>query len=124
MEYAVEHDEDRGVCIVRVSGELRRPQDSKVLQEFACDFWARYECSRFLFDMREATVIGSTMDTYRTGARPDADGVPRGQSKTALVYSGDLAEHKFLETVVSNRGYMLRVFDDFDEALKWLTTGA
>lgn len=121
MEYTFEHDKDRGVCIVSISGEHRRPSDAKVLQDFACDFGARYGCGRFLFDMREATIIGGTVDTYRTGAQPDTDGVPRGQSKTAIVYSGDMAEHKFLETVVSNRGYVLRVFDDFDEALEWLT---
>jgi hypothetical protein len=121
MEYTFEHDKERDVCVVRVSGENRRPEDSRVLQQFACDFRAENGCSRFLFDMREATIIGGTMDTYQTGTQPHYNGVPRGASKTALVYSGDMADHKFLETVVSNRGYVLRVFDDYDEAYAWLT---
>jgi len=92
MEYTFEYDRDANVCIVRVSGEHKRPEDSKVLQQFACDFVAKHRHCGFLLDMREATVTGGTMDIYQAGVQPDVNGVPRGEFKTALLYSGDMAD--------------------------------
>ena len=121
MEYTFEHDKDEDVCVVRVSGQHRRPEDSIVLQRFARDFGAENKCFRFLFDMREATISGSTVDIYQAGVQPDVDRFPREKYRIALVYSGDTADHKFMEDVVVNRGYILRVFDDYDQARLWLT---
>lgn len=40
--------------------------------------------------------------------------------KIALVYSGDLTDHGFMENVAVNRGYRLKVFDQIDKAIEWL----
>ena len=121
MKYRFEHDQEIGVCIVRVSGEHKRPDDSKTLQIFARDFREEHRCSRYLFDMREATITGSTLDVFKTGIAPATLGFGRGDFKVALVYASGTDDHKFIEDVVVNRGYMLRVFLDIDEALSWLT---
>ena len=39
-----------------------------------------------------------------------------------MLYADHLADHKFLEDVAVNRGYLLRVFDQMDKALEWLTS--
>ena len=91
------------------------------LQEFARDFGAENDCGRFIFDLREAMILGGTFGAYQAGRVPsDAHHGQRAQM-IALVYAGDLSEHKFLETVAVNRGYNVRVFDDLDAARAWMT---
>ena len=121
MKYDVDHCADSGICIVTVSGEHKRPEDSKILQQVALDYCTKQQCSRFLFDMRKAKVTGTTMDVYETGMEPIVQKFDRSRFKIALAYSGDMTDHKFMETVLVNRGYNVRVFDDYDNALSWLT---
>lgn len=75
-----------------------------------------------LFEMSEAVIItGKTMDNLTAGTVPsDKDGSQR-RTKTALLYSGDLTKHLFMETVGRNRGYNFRVFNNKKEALSWLS---
>lgn len=120
MEYTTEFDEATEIYTVRVTGRHKRPEDSLVLQQLARKVGEEQECQRFLFDMTLAEIIGGTMETFETGTVPaDQDHKQTGQ-RIALVYTGDLSEHEFMETVAVNRGYQLRVFDRMDEALEWL----
>ena len=121
MKYTAEFDETSGICTVRVTGRHKRPDDSFVLQQFARDFGNDQGCQRFLFDMTRANIAARTIDTFLTGTVPfDSDHVQR-QQKIALVYSSHMADHRFMENVAVNRGYDLRVFDQIDRAVEWLT---
>ena len=40
--------------------------------------------------------------------------------KIALLFAGDMEDHKFMENVAYNRGYQVRVFDNRDQAMAWL----
>ena len=53
---------------------------------------------------------------------PDDSEHEQAQQRIALLYADHLADHKFLEDVAVNRGYLLRVFDQMDKALEWLTS--
>jgi hypothetical protein len=121
MEYTTEFDEAKGICTVCVTGRHKRPYDSLVLQRFARDFSSERECQRFLFDMTQAEIIGGAIETFKSGTVPlDVDHSQKRQ-KIALVYSGDIANHKFMETVAVDRGYNLQVFNQLDKAVEWLT---
>ena len=120
MEYTIKHNEDLGSFMVTVCGEHRRPDDSIVLQELARNTRSESGCSRFLFDMREATIIGSTLDIFCTGTNPVEQKFEH-DFRIALVYSGNMHDHNFMENVVVNRGYVLRVFPDIEEATSWLS---
>ena len=120
MEYTTEFDEASGICIVRVTGVHRRPDDSIVLQQFAREFGKDRGCFRFLFDMTQAEIIGGFMDTFDTATVPTDPDRKQTEQRIALVYSGDLSDHKFMEVVALSRGYRLRVFDQIDRAIEWL----
>jgi len=120
MEYSTEFDESKGICTVRVTGRHERPQDSAVLQQFARDFGEECGCQKFLFDMRQAEITGGTMDIFETGTVPVDPDRRQTQQKIALLYTSNLSDHKFMETVAVNRGYQIRVFDEMDKALGWL----
>jgi len=121
MDYTTVYDKSGGICIVKVTGQHKRPQDSLVLQQLARKMGEESRCQKFLFDMRHADIIGDAIDTYEAGKVPgDLDHTQLSQ-KVALVYSGDLSKHKFLEDVAVNRGYQLRVFDNLEKAFEWLS---
>jgi len=120
MEYTTEFDEANEIYMVRVTGRHKRPEDSLVLQQLAQKVGDEQECQRFLFDMTQAEIIGGTMDTFETGTVPVDPNHKQARQRIALVYAGNLSEHKFMENVAVNRGYQLRVFDRMDEALEWL----
>ena len=120
MEYTTEFDEAKRICTVHVTGIHKRPEDSLALQELARDFGDKRGCQLFLFDMTKAEIITRTIDTFETGTVPGDPDDRQTKQKIALVYSGNIADHKFLEDVAVNRGYNLRIFGDTDQARDWL----
>jgi len=121
MEYAAKFDKECNTCVIKVSGEVNRPQDSQTLMALAQSLKAEHGCSKFLYDLRRSRIISSTMDTFETGISPKDVGFKRHDFQIALVYSGDMNEHRFMETVLVNRGFNVKVFDDMKEAENWLT---
>jgi hypothetical protein len=120
VDYRTEFLEDDGICIVRVSGEHIRPDDSQVLRSIAADWVIEKGVNLFLFDLREATIVESTVGAYQAGVDSLPRGVRESDLRAALVYREIRPVEGFLEDVMVNRGYVLKVFDDADDALKWL----
>jgi len=120
MEYTVDFNEAKEICIVHVAGRHKRPEDSQVLQKLARDLGNEHGCQKFLFDMRQAEIIGGTLETYTTGTVPVDIDHTQVRQMIALVFVGDLTDHRFMETVAVNRGYQVRVFDSMDDAFEWL----
>ncbi|MBT7304334.1 MAG: STAS/SEC14 domain-containing protein [Victivallales bacterium] len=119
LEYSVEVDRESATCLIRASGTLRRPADSFILIQAAAEVAKEHGCGRFLFDLRDTTVIGSTIGAYQAAAEPGKFGLSRGR-RIAAVYSKVTAEDRFMEDVGVNRGATFRVFDDMDKARDWL----
>jgi hypothetical protein len=121
MEYTTEFDEVNEICIIRVKGELRRPDDSLTLQKFVFDYHKEKGCSRFLIDMRQAQIIGEKSDTFSIGTIPfDTDKKMKTiPHKVALVYSSTNIDEILLENVAVHRGYNLKVFTKIDKAIEW-----
>jgi len=121
MKYTIEHDIDKGFCLVNVSGELRRPQDSIDLQNVAVEIRSQNGCNRFLYDMSDATIKGSGIKTFEVGVAPLEKGFETDYT-IGLVYSGKMDDHMFMENVLVNRGYRVRVFDNVHSAVEWLSS--
>jgi hypothetical protein len=114
MKYNIKYNKETGTCIIEVSGKVRRPEDSMKLQKVTLKIKSKHNYFRFLYDMRQAKIIGSTVKTYETGITPMLQGINWDADKVVLVYSGDMEEHKFLETVLINRGYNIKVTDNIE----------
>jgi hypothetical protein len=120
MEYKVEYDINSDVCVVQVSGVHKRPQESQELLRIAGTFAAEHGCSRFLFDMREATIVGGTMDAYETVVDHKKYGFSK-LFRIAAVYPAITENEKFMENVGVNRGAAAyQVFDDIRAARDWI----
>ena len=120
MEVTTKFDSTTNIYTVRVAGAYCRPADGHEVQRMVADFCAAHGCRRVLIDFTGATVLGGTLPTYQTGQlSPDVGKVIR-KLKLALLYTVISEEERFFENVVSNRGYLARVFDARDTALAWL----
>lgn len=122
METSSFYDEKADIYIVTVTGTIKRPNDSMALQKMGVDIAQKEGYNSFLFDMSEGDVIpGETVDNFNVGIVPSDKDRKSRHVKIALLYSGDLSDHVFMESVARNRGYNLRIFNDKKMALDWLT---
>jgi hypothetical protein len=116
VAYLDEHD------VVRVCwhGAFSGPRDASAMMTQARPVLEEHSCTRILYDLRDAPIVDSAMETYDTGNRAIELGFSR-ELKAAVLYSLDEKKHRFVETVMVNRGYKIRVFQDESVAIDWLT---
>ena len=120
MEYTSEFDNTNNICTVRVTGKYYRERESEKLKRFAVDFHAENGCCLFIFDMTQAEIVATTMETFEAAApRPDIfrDLI---KIKTAFLYRVITDEERFMEDVAVNRGLQAKLFDVYDKAVEWL----
>lgn len=123
MEYSSFFDEKTDIYFAIVTGKVIRPHDSIELQHKGIEAGAKNGYTRFLFDMSDAEIIiGETTDNFKVGTIPADKNRDSRHYKIALLYSGDLRDHTFMESVARNRGYNMRVFNDKSLAVTWLTS--
>ncbi|WP_455198858.1 hypothetical protein [Kaarinaea lacus] len=122
MEYTSGFNEKNGICIVRVKGKLKRPDDSFELQHFSRNFGKSHGCNHFLFDMTKAQIISEPTDGVLIGMVPVDKDASQRNYRVALVYADNITEHKLIQTIAVARGYNVRVFTHESHALEWLTS--
>lgn len=124
MNYTSELDDNSGICTVRVTGEYRRPDDSDRLKRFAVEFSEKYKCGLFLFDLSQADVVSGTYSSFEAGDPEGELAEKLKYVKTAMVRNYLTEDDYFFETVAVNRGYQVRIFKSFENAVQWLSSGA
>jgi hypothetical protein len=77
------------------------------------------ECRKILFDGRDMIIDCHLSRIFFTGEHFDRVGFNR-RYQIAILYTHYEDKMKFLELVVVNRGYNVRVFMDKEEAVGWL----
>jgi hypothetical protein len=82
-------------------------------------------CFLCLSDYREAEIKLSTFEIYAVpkiiSDISASQGIPADKFKRALIVKKDLENFYFLETVTLNSGQNAKLFQDIDEAKKWLS---
>jgi len=75
-------------------------------------------CQRVLVDVREQNSTPSTLEILEFGKH-----LPYGIQFAIVATAKTHEPHYFLETVGRNRGKDITLFNDYDDALSWLTDG-
>ena len=120
MKTSVIYDDAHGICIVRVIGTITDSDDVRILFSPAKPILEEHGSTKVLFDIHEAKIVSTTLETFYTAAEPETWGWKRNY-KAAVVYSEITEDAKFLETVGVNRGILMKIFDNIDEAKSWLS---
>lgn len=85
----------------------------------------KHQCYRILIDYRGIELSGTITKIYyvpkKVSKALSEAGLRSYAIKRALVISGYTRGFRFLEAVSLNRGQPLKIFQDIDEAKKWLT---
>jgi CheY-like chemotaxis protein len=78
-----------------------------------------------LIDLRNVTSVLSTTDIYELASQLGAYGETFRRKTAVLVRAeGDVDQAAFFETVALNRGFKVRAFTVFEEAVLWLSCAA
>lgn len=98
--------------------------DAREMVNDVLELATKHKCSLLLNDFRDAEISASTVEIYEfplTVAEGfvSAGGNPAG-FKRALVVAKGLEDFHFFETVSINRGQDVKLFNNLDEARKWL----
>lgn len=119
MNYTMEISENRKYIRTVVTGKITREFAGRY-SVAASEFGKANGIDRFLFDVRDARNVESTMQNYQY-AYTD---LPRleleRKVRVAIFRDPEDHSHDFIELVAANAGYNVRFFDDEESALAWL----
>jgi hypothetical protein len=120
---SVVYDAEKRLIVIEIRGRI----DKALVQNLASQvagFSKEHNCFHVLNDAREATIFLSTLEIYslpRTIMEIlSATGVDVRKFKRALVFSKNVDDFTFFETVSRNRGQNVKLFRNIDEAVSWL----
>ncbi len=119
MPFEVKYDKDTACLMAKMTGTID--------EQFVNDLIAamipilkKYKCTRILNDAREANTILSTINIYEIPKKISEAGFSP-LTRRAMVVSEPVHDIIFYETVSKNQAQLVRIFTDYDDALKWVT---
>lgn len=121
MSHKLYYDSDLDCVILRVEGLVTLNRVRKLAPEVShlCE---KTGCCRLLNDMSGAQ-IDITIPGLFTSPQIMNESHVSPKIKRALVVPPSFKEAEFLENVTRNRGHNFKIFNDIDDAVKWLRTG-
>jgi len=111
---------DKKILLITFSGVINPEDSQKVVDELASRHLDPTKTG-ILIDHRAATYELGTIDIYDLPSTySNVEGA--SQFPVAIVYEHIGPDERFYETVCHNRSYSrINVFDDYDQAMDWLT---
>ena len=125
MPHTINYNPEEHIIEVKVQGTVNLDEFKEIFSQ-ATQLAKEIECFHILSDFREAMTIKlSTWEIYDMPKILSGISTPAGISasrfKRAIVIAlKDTADTKFAETVTKNQGQNAMIFQDVDEAKKWL----
>lgn len=121
MPYTMEYLEKEGIALITNTGDFTHEDFMKQAQE-ALELSLTKDCKRLLVDCTSMIVKSKTVEIFDTAKFYDEIDAPRKNAIALVVSKGTdtEADLKFYETVCTNRGWLVRMFDDRGSAMKWL----
>lgn len=120
MKYTISLSGNQKYIIVYVDGPMTTELAIIVGKE-AKKLASDHDVESLLYDLRKSRNVQNGFKNYEFGYR-DVETVQFNKSfKIALLTSPDDQSHDFIETVMINNGYNVRIFKTEEDALDWLT---
>jgi hypothetical protein len=79
---------------------------------------------RYLYDLRNAPNIESVTSNYEFAYKEMPKSPLDANATVALLADPEDRSHDFVETVMRNAGFNVRLFSEKEEAVAWLEKGA
>lgn len=121
MSYEISIAENGKYVRVKVTAAIT----TELARQFSIDassYGAKNDLKRYLFDVREARNVASTLLNYQYAHKEMADMKLDKTARSAILVSPADKSHDFIETLSRNAGYNVRLFTDEAAAIAWLDT--
>lgn len=119
MPFEVRYNRDLHCLVNILTGDL----DQQVIGDYFSEVGKvaeKNKCTRMISDLREAKIIAPVTEMYNMLKSLEAKKI-KITFRRALVISQDKENYEFWETASVNHGFQsLKLFEDYDEALKWM----
>ena len=126
MPHKVTYNLETHIVESEINGDLSLDESIELITSIgrAC---AENNCSLCLSDYRGATLNLSVFELYDVPNKLsnilDSLGLSAHKIKRAIVVSENVKDFRFYETVTLNNGQRIKMFQDINEARKWLLEG-
>ncbi|MBN1999034.1 hypothetical protein JW935_15855 [candidate division KSB1 bacterium] len=111
---------DVGIIRVSWTGPFVGARDAPGMMKQVRSLAEEHNCNRLLLDFRSTEFPRSLFSTFETGSKAEDLGFDR-KFQAAFLYSQDEERVLFIETVMINRGYIVKAVREENEAIAWLT---
>ena len=123
MTHTVVYNPGLGIIETTAQGTLTLSEAKEIILEIA-QLGKEKNCYLCLSGYREAAVDMTTLQIHDLPEvvtnTVNSLGLRPGQFKRAIVVKHSFPDYRFFETVTLNPGQNIRLFEDTDEAKKWL----
>ena len=123
MSHTVTYNPETHIVETKAHGNLTLDEAKELISDIgqAC---VENNCFLCPSDYRDVTLKLSTLDIYSIphilSETLASMGLPANKVKRAVVVAKDTRDFEFFETVTINNGQNIKLFQDIDEAKKWL----
>ena len=123
MSHTIIYNPELHVIEMKVHGFLTLHEIKELISE-STEIASVKNCFLWLNDFREAELNLDTLEIYEIpkiiSDIQSSSGLDKFKFKRALVVAKDLKDFSFFETVSFNQAQNVKLFQDIDEAKKWL----
>ena len=123
MTHTVTYNPGSGVIETIAQGKITLSEAKEIIFEIS-RMAMEQNCFLCLSDYREATIDMSTLEIHDLpkvlSATVTSLGLSPRQFKRAIIVKKSFEDFHFFETVTLNAGQNIKMFQDTDEAKKWL----
>ena len=124
MSHTTTYNSETHVIETKVQGNLILAEAKEIISKIV-HVAKENSCFLCLSDYREAEISLSTVEIYDVpkiiSDISASQGLRAADFKRAIVVKKDLKNFRFFETVTLNSGQNAKLFQDIDEAKKWLS---
>ena len=124
MLHKVTYDENAKIITIKYWGNITLPELQRGSKDAAQKI-IEHKCNHILVDSREIDFQLSTLEIYDLpetfSSILSEFGLELRKIKRALLVDKLEDDYRFVETVAVNRGYRVKLFEDVNEARKWLS---
>ena len=119
MRYTFDYNAKSSIVEVCATGTMGDDAFTEVANMF-CDELKEHNCYKALIDYRASIFKASILGIYNRPAIASEAGVTTRVKMAFLVKSID-DNHRFLETVYLNRGFIVKLFTNSEDAMLWFS---
>ena len=114
MSRKITYIEDKDIVQLRTSGTYELVAEVETLKRMA-SMLKEHNCNRCIFDHRQTDVIAKITKSFKRSELYDEIWGNRS-IRAAIVFKELNEDFRFFETAIRNRGWNVRIFDDYDTA--------